>query len=135
VAIDNAYAPAYYELYYYYYFRDVNRAKEYLDKYIANSDPSVENDYMLADLYFASSNSQEAIEKAKSIIEKEKENAKPRLYKLIAYSYDALGDSVNALDYLQKYFSKEVDSNYVAKDFQLRAKLLDKFPGHEAEVI
>ena len=135
VARDNAYAPAYYELYYYYYFRDVNKAKEFLDKYIANADPSVENDYMLADLYFASSKSKDAIEKAKSIIDVEKGSAKPRLYKLIAYSYDALGDSVNALDYLQKYFSKEADSNYVAKDFQLKAQLLDKFPGHESEVI
>jgi len=135
VAIDNAYAPAYYELYYYYYFRDVNKAKEYLDKYIANTDASVENDYMLADLYFASSKSKDAIEKAKSIIDRERDKAKPRLYKLIAYSYDALGDSVNALDYLQKYFSNEADTNYVARDFQLKAKLLDKFPGHEAEVI
>jgi tetratricopeptide (TPR) repeat protein len=132
---DAAYAPAYYELYYYYYFRDVNKAKEYLDKYIANADPSVENEYMLTDLFFASSKFNEAIGKASALLNKEGEKAKPRLYKLIAYSYDALGDSAKALDYLQLYFQKEVDSNYVAKDFELRASLLNKFPGHEQEVI
>jgi len=132
---DLAYAPAYYELYYYYYFRDVNKAKEYLDKYIANSDPSVENDYMLTDLFFASSKPKQAIEKASALLNKEGEKAKPRLYKLIAYSYDALGDSTKALDYLEQYFRREVDSNYVAKDFELKASLLNKFPGREQEVI
>jgi tetratricopeptide (TPR) repeat protein len=135
VASDPAYAPAYYELYYYYYFRDVNKAREYLDKYIANTDASTENDYMLTDLLYASSKSQEAIEKAKSILNKETNNAQPRLYKLIAYSYDALGDSAKALEYLNQYFQKEADTNYVARDFALRAKLLDKFGSRDSAVI
>lgn len=132
---DPAYAPAYYELFYYYYFRDVNQAKQYLDKYIANTDPSIENEYLLTDFLYASSQPKLAIEKAKSLLEKEKENAQPRLFKLIAYSYDALGDSTQALEYLQQYFAKEEDSNYVAKDFELKAKLLSKFPGNHEEVI
>jgi tetratricopeptide (TPR) repeat protein len=132
---DPAYAPAYYELYYYYYFRDVNKAKEYLDQYIAHSDPSVENDYMVTDLLFASQKPNEAIEKASQLLQREGENAKPRLYKLIAYSYDAIGDSTQALSYMEQYFRKENDTNYVAKDFELLANLQSKFPGHEMEVI
>ena len=132
---DPAYAPAYYELFYYYYFRDVNRAKQYLDKYIANTDPSLENEYLVTDFLYASSQPQLAIAKAKDLLEKEKENAQPRLLKLIAYSYDAVGDSTQALEYLQQYFAKEADSNYVPKDYELRAKLLSKFPGNGGEVI
>lgn len=131
---DPAYAPAYYELYYYYYFRDVNKAKGYLDQYVAKTDPSVANEYLMTDFLYASSQPQQAIEKAKSLLEREKENAQPRLFKLIAYSYDALGDSTKALEFLQRYFQKEVDSNHVAKDFELKANLLAKFPGNDDEV-
>ena len=135
IAKDPAYAPAYYELYYYYYFRDVNKAKSYLDQYIAKTDPSIENEYLMTDFLYASSQPQQAVDKAKSLLESEKEKAQPRLFKLIAYSYDALGDSTNALEYLKQYFQKEVDSNLVAKDFELKAKLLAKFPGNDDEVV
>lgn len=135
IAKDPAYAPAYYELYYYYYFRDVNKAKGYLDQYIAKTDPSIDNEYLVTDFLYASSQPQQAIDKAKSLLESEKEKAQPRLFKLIAYSYDALGDSTQALEYLQQYFQKEVDSNHVAKDFELKANLLAKFPGNEDEVV
>ena len=135
VARDTAYAPAYYELYYYYYFRDVNKAKEYLDHYIANTDPSNENEYMVTDLYFASSKPKEAIEHAKALLAKENVHAQPRLYKLIAYSYDQLNDSTQALQYLDQYFQKEVDTNYVAKDFELKGKLLGKMAGREQEAM
>lgn len=132
---DPAYTPALYELYYYYYFRDVNLAKEYLDKYIANRDVSVENDYMLTDLLFVSSKHQEALNMAKQLLQKEGANAQPRLYKLIAYSYDALNDSVNALQYIDQYFGKVADTALVARDFELRANLLQKFEGRADEAI
>jgi Tfp pilus assembly protein PilF len=132
---DTSYAPALYELYYYYYFRDVNLAKEYLDKYIAATGPSIENDYMMTDLLYASSKHQQAIDAAKLLLEKEGNAAQPRLFKLIAYSYDALSDSTSALDYIGTYFQKAPDSIIVAKDFALRASLLQKFPGRETEAL
>ncbi|HYE56452.1 MAG TPA: tetratricopeptide repeat protein, partial [Chitinophagaceae bacterium] len=135
VAKDPTYAPALYELYYYYYFRDVNLAKEYLDKYIAASDKSIEHDYMLTDLLFVSSKFQEALDMGKQLLQKQGDSAQARLYKLVAYSYDALGDSTNALDYIGRYFGKAHDTTLVAKDFALRAKLLQKMPGRETEAI
>lgn len=132
---DPAYTPALYELYYYYYFRDVNLAKDYLDKYIAHRDASVENEYMMIDLMYVSSKHAQALEMARQLLQKEKEAAQPRLYKLIAYSYDALNDSTNAMEYINTYFSKAPDSQLVAKDFELRAKLLQKFPGNEEKVM
>ena len=135
IAKDPKYAPALYELYYYYYFRDVNKAKTYLDQYIANTDPSLENEYLMTDFLYASSKPKMAIEKAQSLLEKEKQKAQPRLFKLIAYSYDALGDSTKALEYLEQYFQHEADSNYVAKDFELKAKLLSKFSPDNPEIV
>lgn len=132
---DPAYTPALYEMYYYYYFRDVNLARQYLDQYIAHSDPSVEHEYTLTDLLYVSSRHKEALDKAKQLLQKEGDAVQPRLYKLIAYSYDALGDSTNALDYIGKYFQRAHDTTLVAKDFALRADLLQKFAGRETEAI
>ncbi len=132
---DPLYAPPYYELYYYYYFKDVNKAAENLKLYIENVEPSIENEYYLADLYYVSSKPKEAIEKAQSLLTQEGDKAKPRLYKLIAYCYEALGDSAKALEYVENYFKKEVDSNYVAKDYDLRARLLATVPGNTDKVI
>lgn len=129
---DPAYTPALYELYYYYYFRDVNLARQYLDQYIAHRDPSLENEYILTDLLFVSSKHQEAVDKAKQLLEKQGDSAQPRLYKLIAYSYDALKDSTQALEYMDKYFQRVPDSSLVAKDFALRADLMQKFPGRDS---
>lgn len=126
VASDPKFAAAYYELYYYYYFRDVNKAKEYLDLYIANTDPSIEHQYMKTDLMYASAKYDEAISGANAILESDGEETRPRLYKLLAYSYDAKGDSTKAFELLNTYFAKEVDSNVVAKDYDLQAKLYKK---------
>ncbi len=135
ISMDPHFAPPYYELYYHNYYKDVNKAGEYLNTYIANVDPSIENDYYLTDLYYASSKSKEAIEKGLGLLRQEGEKAKPRLYKLIAYSYEMLGDSSKALEYIEDYFKKEVDTNYVAKDFELRSRLLAKIPGNTERVL
>jgi tetratricopeptide (TPR) repeat protein len=122
---DPAFAPAYYELYYHYYFRDVNEAKNYLDQYIANSDKTVDNDYMLVDLLYVSRKNQEAVDMANKLLQQQGNSAKPRLYKLIAYSYAAMNDSAKALQHINTYFEKEKPQNYVAKDYALKADLID----------
>lgn len=126
IAADAKYAAAYYELYYYYYFRDVNKASEYLDLYVQHTDPSMEHQYMKTDLMYASAKYDDAIAGANSILDKEGEEARARLYKLLAYSYDAKGDSLKAFELLNTYFAKEIDSNIVAKDYDLQAKLYKK---------
>jgi hypothetical protein len=122
---DANFAPAYYELYYHYYFRDVNEAKNYLEKYIAHTDKTIDNDYMLVDLLYVSQKNKEAIEMANGLLQKQGDSAKARLYKLIAYSYAAMGDSANALKHINTYFSKEKPGNYVAKDYALKADLIN----------
>ncbi|MEJ7680488.1 MAG: tetratricopeptide repeat protein [Segetibacter sp.] len=54
VAADPAYAPGYLEIYNYYANRDVNKAKVYLEKYIANSDKDCSTEFFYADYLFRS---------------------------------------------------------------------------------
>lgn len=123
---DAAFAPVYFQLYYYYYFKDVNKAMVYLQKYIANTDTDIKNNYLLTDLYFVSQKYSEAVSEALKLIAAEGSHTKARIYKLLAYSYNELNDNVQAEKNLKQYFEKEADSNYVAKDFELMAKIAEK---------
>ncbi len=134
-AIDSTYAPVLEELYNHYYHRDVRIAKTFLEKYIANTDHSLQNDYYLADIYFLNSEFQKAIEMAKTIITKEQTKAQPRLYKLIAYSYVKSGDSAKALQFISDYFDKEDPVKVIAADFLIRAQLTENIPGQEEGAI
>jgi tetratricopeptide (TPR) repeat protein len=123
--VDENYAPALYDLYYYYFYIDVAKAKEYLDRYVLVAEPSVDIDYMRTDLLFVSQKYTQAIEGAKNILAKEGLNAKPRIYKLLAYSEAYTGDSTAALKNMNEYFKMQNDSSIVAKDYELKAKLLE----------
>lgn len=129
VTNDSLYAPALYELYYYYYFKDVNKAKEYLDKYISATDKSIANDYLVTDLLFSSKKYEEAIAQAKKLIDLQAVEAEPRLFKLLAYSYKEQNNTDSALKYMTGYFARQTDSNYVAKDFEAMGAIYDSIGG------
>ncbi|WP_188931575.1 tetratricopeptide repeat protein [Puia dinghuensis] len=120
---DPLYAPAWYELYYYNYFRDVNKAKECLDHYIAASDPSPKNDYLVTDLLYSSRKYAEAIDHARQLIARQGKVSEPRLYKLVAYSYKELHDSTKALDYMKQYFQLQTDTGFVVKDYSTMGEI------------
>ncbi|MFX9181069.1 hypothetical protein ABTN76_20165, partial [Acinetobacter baumannii] len=76
---------------------------------------------MRTDLAFVSKDYSEAISDGKNLIDKEGNNIKPRIYKLLAYSYLAKKDSANAENYLTQYFSIEKDTaHYAPLDYELR---------------
>ncbi|MGB3163267.1 MAG: hypothetical protein WBA96_07040 [Chitinophagaceae bacterium] len=127
--IDSTYAPVLEEFYKYYYYRDIKEAKKYLQKYIANSDYSVQNDYYMTDILYLNGEHVSAIQAAKGIIEKEKDKSQPRLYKLMAYSSAKAGDSMQAIQYITDYFNKEDPVKFIAADFELRAQLAEKVAG------
>ncbi|MEA3425771.1 MAG: tetratricopeptide repeat protein [Bacteroidota bacterium] len=58
---DPAYPPVYFNYYDYYASRDVNRAKEYLDKYIATADKDPMLDLVMADYLFRSGKNEESL--------------------------------------------------------------------------
>ena len=130
-AADSAYAPAWYALYYYYYFRDPAQALVCLNKYISVSDYDPANIYKRADLLYLSKKYPDAIREADLVLSVQNPTVDPRLYKLLAYSYDELNDSVKALNLMQTYFKKQPDSSLISKDFESMANMYGRFPGKE----
>lgn len=135
IALDPNYAPAFYELYTYYFLRDINKSKEFFDKYLAVTDPKPSDEYDRISLLFAARNYQASVDSAKAKITQLADKADPRYYKLVAYSYDELKDSVNAKTFLDQYFTKQTKEGFLPQDYVFRAKLLSKFPGSEAEAL
>ncbi|MEY3349375.1 MAG: hypothetical protein RLY46_1414 [Bacteroidota bacterium] len=103
---DPTFAPALYELYVYYFFRDVVKATEYFNRYKTNADPGPALDYEEASLQFAAGDFKNAIAKSDALLKSQGDNADARLYRLKAYSYDKLNDSANALALLETFFQK-----------------------------
>jgi lipopolysaccharide biosynthesis regulator YciM len=133
--IDSTYVPALRELYYYYFTHDIVKAEDYLNRYIHNDEPKIDHAYMRADVYYLSKRYHKAIDEANEILQKEKDSTQPRLYKLIAYSYAGLEDSSKALGFMNQYFEKQDTADYVAKDFDLEARLLEKTDPDKSKAI
>ncbi len=131
VALDSLYAPALFELYYHYYYRDVSKAKYYLQKYIAASDYDVANDYLYADILYASGNYADAISNVTTLIEKQGTQTAPRLYKLAAYSYKELGDTAKAVAFMNTYFKEQHDTGVIAKDYEAMGDIYSSLQGKE----
>ncbi len=131
IAKDASYAPVYAWLSEYYYKRDINKAKEYLDKYIAVADQDSKNCYYQASYLYASGKFQDAVTKADQCIAAGGENPYASLYGIKAYAYDKLGDSVNAKAFFDTYFQKQSADKIGPSDYAAYAKTLLKFPGSE----
>lgn len=131
---DPKFAPAYLSLYEYYQNRDVNKAKEYLDKYVANNDPDRETDIFQADYLFRAGKYQESIDKVKAIEGGLKPGESfPKIYKYYAYNYDRLGDSVKARDNMEIYMQKSDPAELKGDDYADMAGFYLKFPGMEEQ--
>lgn len=136
IAADPAFPPVYYTLYEYYANRDVNMAKDYLDKYTANADKDPRNDLYMADYLFRAGKYAESLAKTKEIdgaVGGSK--AVPKLDVLYALNYDRLNDSVQAKASLQKYFQNAPADVIVPSDYELAVKVFSKFPGSENEAV
>lgn len=141
VAADPAFNPVYLDLYDYYKNRDVNKARENLEKYIANSDKDCSTDYLLADYLFRSGKYQESLDKAKAMSNGVCANY-PRLKVLYAYNYDRLGDSTQARTNIQSYLSgltpdkmTGLQNQNIGSDYLFAASVLKKFEGGEDSAI
>jgi tetratricopeptide (TPR) repeat protein len=131
--LDPSYGPAYYELFYYWYFHsDVNKAIGYFDKYAAVTDPKPSDEYDRISFLYAAKKYQECIGASQQKISTLGAGADPRYYKLIAYCYNDQGDSTNAKSYLDQYFAKQKPDAFVPKDFSFYAQVLSKFPGNDS---
>jgi tetratricopeptide (TPR) repeat protein len=129
---DPRFAPAYYQLSYYKMGRkDLSAAETYAQKYKENSDPDPQNAYLEASIKWASKNFDQAIAMAKDIISKSGNNAKARVYKLIADAYVQKGDTVSAKPYIDDYFTKVEPDEVTALDYGLKSTIYSAIPGQE----
>ena len=133
--LDPSYTPAYFELFYYWYFRDVNKASGYLDKYIANADPGPDVEYLKTDFLYATNKFSEAKDKALGLISSQGAKVEPRMYKLVAYSADTLGDLTTAKSYIDQYFAKQSPDKLIGGDYMERGNIASKTAGQEAQAI
>jgi tetratricopeptide (TPR) repeat protein len=129
---DANFAPVYDWLYRYYYNRDVNKAAEYLNKYIAVAGNDPKSCYAQASLMYVSKKYSEAISQADQCLTAAGAKAIPNLYGLKAYAYDKMGDSVNARKYFEEFFAKVNPDNIGPTDYVTYGRVLLKFPGNEA---
>ncbi len=135
IQLDPSYAPAYYQLFDYWFYRDIDKAAGYFDKYLAVSDKTPENEYNRVSIIWGRKKYPEAIAAAQQDLSTLGASADPKYYKLIAYAYNDQGDSVNAKSYLDQYFAKQKPDNFIWKDYSFRAEVLNKFPGNDSLVM
>lgn len=134
VALDPAFAPAYYDLYAYHFSRDVYKSTAYFNQYKANADSGPALDYEEASLLYASSDFDKAIDKAAQLLAAQGDKADARLYRLQAYSYDKKGDSVKTVELLEKFFSLARPDQVLPENYVVMAINCAKFPTRQVQV-
>ena len=133
---DATFAPAYYELFYYYFYRSqFPEAEAQLQKYIANTDADTQNEFLYAQLCWAKKDYECAVTKAEGVVAVSGEKVKPKVLKLLADAYYQKGDYANAKKYIDRYFVREKKEDFIAFDFKLKADILSKTGGTDEEVL
>ncbi len=134
ITANPGFTPAYLELYDYYSNRDVNKAGDYLQKYVANSDQDCSTEFLYADYLFRSGKYQESLNKTRAM-ENGACKSFPRIKVLYAYNYDRLGDSVQAKNNIQAYMNTAAPDKIQPADYLFAASILKKSTGGEEAAI
>lgn len=136
IATDPTYPPVYYTLYNYYADKDVPKAKEYLDKYVANADKDPKTDLFVADYLFRAGKYNESLEKAKQIEAEVGGIANlPELNVVYAYNYDRTNDSIRAKEAIEKFFATAAPASITTSQCELATKIYARFKGSEAQAV
>ena len=133
IQLDPTYAPTYFELFYYWYFKDVNKAAPYLESFITNSDQGPDVEYLKTDFLYASGKFAEAKDKANGLISQYGAKVAPRMYKMVAYVCDTLKDIPCANKYMADYFAKQSPDEVLGADYEELANINTKTPGSETQ--
>ncbi len=129
IAADPSYGPVYLDYFNYYQNRDVNEAKGYLDKYVANADQDCQTDYFAADYLFRAGKYKESLDKANAMANTCKDF--PRLNILYAFNYDRLGDLPKAKSSLEAFFTSIAPEKITSDDYIFAGTVLAKIQGSE----
>lgn len=124
-AKDPNFSLAYYELFYYYFYRlEYDKATQFFNKYISSraNEDQTEHDYLQSQLCWAKKDYDCAIAKAKSVEATMGSKVKPRVLKQLAYSYLGKADFASAKKYVDDFFNREKDG-FVPQDFMLKGEI------------
>ncbi len=135
IVADQNFPPVYFAYYTYYANKDVNVAKEYLDKYVKLADNDPTTNLWQANYLFLAGKNSESLEKLKELDAKVGSVNMPKIDVLYAYNYDRLGDSIKSKEYLNKYFANTPTEKIDPRDYELAITVFSKFPGSEAQAV
>lgn len=135
---DPKFTPAYYELFYYYWFnkQDYTEAEKYLNKYIESKQPEsdVQDQFLYGQLCWARKDYTCAVAKAEAVVMGMGDKTKPKVYRLLADANFQKGDFAAAKKYSDLFFQKKNPDDYITFDHELRAKILGKTGGTPDEI-
>ena len=134
ITADPSYGPTYFSYFDYYKNRDVNKAKEYLDKYVATSDGGCDVQYLQADYLFRAGKYQESLDKAQAM---ENGGCKDysRLHMLYAYDYNRLHDNAKAAEHLKTFFTTVPAAQREPSDYAFAGNALANVPGSQDSAV
>ncbi len=130
IGADIDYPPVYLDWFRYYQDKNVNIAKDYIEKYVTIADKDCKTDYFYTNYLFRAGKYQESLEKTKAMDAGDCKTfvMLPVLY---AFNYDRLGDSLQAKTYLEKFFAVAPLDKIEPIHYELAVKVFSKFPGSE----
>lgn len=135
-AADPNFGPALFQMFTYYRYRDLNKAKENLDKYMALSDDKTNAQVYLVDVLYLQKNYQQAIDQANQLMGQSINPAtKTRLYKLIAVSQLAQGDSLGAKKNMDTYFQNQDTDKILPFDYKTYADIMGKLQEDSLQLV
>lgn len=135
---DDKFTAAYYELFYYYFYRTkFEEADTYLQKYIDSKLPEtdLQDQFLYAQLCYARKDYTCAISKAESVVAGRGKTTKPKVYRLLAYAYYDKGDFPNAKKYSDLFFLYKNPDDYISRDHKLRADIMAQTGGTPDEIL
>lgn len=132
---DARFAPAYYELAYFYLGKDMAKAEDYAAKFAASADADPQNKSLQASIAYVRKNYDQAISISNAIIAAAGDKTKAGVYKTLAYSYLDKKDTLKAKDYVDQYFAKAKPEDIIANDYDLKASVYSGVPGQEDVVL
>lgn len=135
IAADPNYGPVFADYFEYYKDLDVNVAKEYLDKWVANADKDCVMDFYVADYLFRARKYQESLAKAKEMEAGSECKDDPRIKMLYAFNYAKLNDEAQTKANLDAFFAKAQPSIITPDFYSFAGYYLKNVKGSEAQAV
>ncbi|MEX1201697.1 MAG: tetratricopeptide repeat protein [Ferruginibacter sp.] len=131
LAKDPNYGPVYENYYVYYYESNVSKSAEYLEKWLQNADDDSKACNYRASMKYAQGFFDQAVLKSDECIAAQGNNPYINLYKIKAFAYNRLNDTINAKSSFEEYFKRQNPDKIQSGDYSAYAALLLRFPGNE----